>query len=492
MRKPRWTAIVALLATVACSAAQPEPSSGPILWKSAPPAAPAGLEALERRASGHLVVQFEEIPNAEKRAQLAAEGLELQRYLGSNAYFARVRTGASTAVARDGGVVAAAELEVAWKLHPLLKEAVLPEHAHFHWPARGGALLADGESDEEVEAVAVYVLFHPDVELEPAGRELIEAHGGLFRNAIRSINGAVAWIPASAIEALAAEDAVQWVEPPLPALSTVNDSNRALTQVNTVQAAPYGLSGAGVTVMVYDAGYATPSHPDFGGRLFVRGASEMSDHATHVSGTVGGSGASSGGQFRGMAPGVTIQSYEFEVAGGLQQGFLYTNPGDLENDYDEAINVYGAEVANNSIGTNTAPNGFPCSWEGDYGVTDMLIDAIVGGSLGSPMRIVWANGNERNSGRCGTTYHTTAPPACAKNHISVGAVNSNNDTMTGFSSWGPADDGRLKPDISAPGCRSNGDGGVTSLAPFSGYDTFCGTSMASPTVCGMADRKSVV
>ncbi|MCC6358795.1 MAG: S8 family serine peptidase, partial [Phycisphaerales bacterium] len=83
-------------------------------------------------------------------------------------------------------------------------------------------------------------------------------------------------------------------------------------------------------------------------------------------------------------------------------------------------------------------------------------------------------------------YYSTAPPATAKNHITVGALNSNNDSMTSFSSWGPTDDGRMKPDISGPGCQSDGDFGVTSC--YSGSDTqyasLCGTSMASPSVCG--------
>ena len=163
-----------------------------------------------------------------------------------------------------------------------------------------------------------------------------------------------------------------------------------------------------------------------------------------------------------MAPAVDLVSYGFEVAGGLVQGFLYTDPGDIEADYTEAINLHGADLSNNSIGTNTAPNGFPCEWEGNYGATGALIDEIARGSLGNPFRIVWANGNERGSGACGSTYLTTAPPACAKNHITVGAMNSNDDSVTGFTSWGPCDDGRLKPDISGPGCESGGDSGVTS------------------------------
>jgi hypothetical protein len=125
-------------------------------------------------------------------------------------------------------------------------------------------------------------------------------------------------------------------------------------------------------------------------------------------------------------------------------------------------------------------------------VTSALIDAIVRGSLGSPFRIVWANGNERQGSRCDVEghgdYYSTAPPAGAKNHITVGALNSNDDSMTYFSSWGPVDDGRMKPDVSAPGCQSGGDGGVTSTSSGSdtAYNTKCGTSMASPTVCGLS------
>ena len=127
-----------------------------------------------------------------------------------------------------------------------------------------------------------------------------------------------------------------------------------------------------------------------------------------------------------MAPGVDIESYGFEQEGGLQQGFLYTDPGDLEADYTEAItrlrrrhreqldrHEHGAQRLSRASGRATTAS--PTS----------LIDTIVARQhSASPFRVVWANGNERGLGTCGTTYHTTAPPACAKNHITVGALNS--------------------------------------------------------------------
>jgi parallel beta-helix repeat protein len=65
-------------------------------------------------------------------------------------------------------------------------------------------------------------------------------------------------------------------------------------------------------------------------------------------------------------------------------------------------------------------------------------------------------------------------------------LNSNDDSVTSFTSWGPADDGRLKPDISGPGCQSNDDNGVTSCEAGGGYSVRCGTSMACPTVAGLS------
>lgn len=107
--------------------------------------------------------------------------------------------------------------------------------------------------------------------------------------------------------------------------------------------------------------------------------------------------------------------------------------------------------------------------------------------IGDKYITTWAAGNERNSaGSCSNTYNSTAPPASAKNPIHVGASNTNNNSMTTFSSWGPTEDGRIKPIVVAGGCQSNGDLGITSTddSPVNEYLTICGTSMATPAVAG--------
>ena len=107
---------------------------------------------------------------------------------------------------------------------------------------------------------------------------------------------------------------------------------------------------------------------------------ESGSHGTLCASAISAQGVIDDGRVLGMAPNATIESYGFEQEGGLSEGFLYTDPGDIELDYSDAINNHGAVISNNSIGTNTAPNGFPCEWTGDYGVTSNLIDSVVRGS----------------------------------------------------------------------------------------------------------------
>ncbi|MFH1745972.1 MAG: S8 family serine peptidase, partial [Planctomycetota bacterium] len=455
--------------------------AGPVELEQRSPAEIAdtlqSIAAVRANSTPRVVVQFTQPVNQTQRAALAANGLNLLNYVGANAYFATISAAQLDVNAISQTTLVAVEpVRLEWKLHPMLNAGLTADWAQVGTDANGTPI------------VGAYLLFHPDVNLMEEGLDLMQAYDINVRDMLESINGLVIELSEDLIPILATEDAVLWIEPPLPEFSVNNDSCRSRMQVNQVQASPYNLDGAGVTVLVYDGGTARATHVDFQGRLTVHDYSGMHYHSTHVAGTVGGAGVANS-TYTGMAPGATLLSYGFQYSGtGI---FLYSNPGDIESDYSQAINTYGADIANNSIGTNTATNGFPCEITGDYGVTANLIDTIVRGDpldpdFGQPFRIVWANGNERQTTRCGDTYNTTAPPACAKNHITVGALNSDTDGMTSFSSWGPTDDGRIKPDISGPGCQSGGDGGVTSCDDDNDtdYTTLCGTSMASPSVCG--------
>jgi hypothetical protein len=123
-------------------------------------------------------------------------------------------------------------------------------------------------------------------------------------------------------------------------------------------------------VLVYDGGQVDAAHPDFGARIIQNDGSAISEHATHVAGTVGGSGANSNGtdsagnanggtatQWMGMAPSVNIRS--FGTSGGAAD-FYDGNGGDLNADFTTAINN-GIDLATMSLGNNVVRWGYPCS-----------------------------------------------------------------------------------------------------------------------------------
>lgn len=85
-----------------------------------------------------------------------------------------------------------------------------------------------------------------------------------------------------------------------------------------------------------------------------------------------------------------------------------------------------------------------------------------------------------SAGNAGSSCSTvTMPPAIYPQAFTVGATDSS-DAIAGFSSRGPGPDGRLHPDISAPGV------GIRSSIRNGGYGHSSGTSMAGPHVAGVA------
>lgn len=437
----------------------------------------ANLRSTAAAAEKRCFVQFDHAIDAWDRHNSKLAGVRLDEYLGQNRYLVRLDDGAELdSFAARTDVQSVARLLPAQKLDEKLAAGVAAE-----W-ARTGATVG-GEP-----VLVAYLLFYPEVDLDLVGYPLVVDRGAALIDEIRTLNGLVLEGTPSLFQQLAADPRVWYIETAIPALEETNAENRALTGANLVQQAPYGLDGSGISVMVYDGGRVRATHLDFGGRATVRdNATTTSSHATHVAGTIAGNGAASGGLHRGMAPAARIESYGARFVGtGV---IFYSNPGDIEADYTNAVNVIGADLANNSVGSNVGINNYDCGLMGNYGVTAALLDGLVYGTLGAPFRVIFAAGNERSSTRCSTNgYSTMAPPSGAKNHITVGNVNADTDLVNFSSSWGPTDDGRLKPDFVAPGCQVGGDGGVTSASGTSdtGYNSFCGTSMAAPTFTGCA------
>jgi hypothetical protein len=358
--------------------------------------------------------------------------------------------------------------------------------------------------------VVLMAMGHQDVSVAEL-QSLAARHGGQVVGSASLIPAVTAIFAPGRVNQIAREDAVQYVDVvPIP-LGEHNDGARPATGATVLAAGPYNLNGNGVTVLVYDSGILDNAHGDFAGRVaqFDGDATETTrNHSTHVSGTVGGDGSQSnqndsagnpnGGtanQWAGMAPAVTFRS--FGSAGSTD--VLYNDAGDINADFTTAITAAGGtDIATMSLGNNVVPNGFPCAQLGDYTGTAILLDNIVRGSISGQQLIYFQSaGNERTMGAPCGTFSSISSPATAKNTIAVGAVNSNDNSMTGFSSWGPTDDGRLRPDIVGPGCQSTGDNNITSTGfdddgdgnleageVQNAYVTMCGTSMSTPASAG--------
>lgn len=259
-----------------------------------------------------------------------------------------------------------------------------------------------------------------------------------------------------------------------PLYRTTMNKNAAISSAaNLLYPAPYTLDGTGVNVGVWDAGAVLNTHQEFSTtRVVKRNAVATDPHATHVAGTIGASGVNANA--KGMAPNVKIDSW------------------DWNNDYAEMTSAGAATagdtnripISNHSYGYG-ATNTDMGRYEYECVNTDTLAANL-------PFYLpCWAAGNEQDELTIKGGYQSITFNGLAKNVLTVGAVQDAvsggvrypaNGTMTYFSSWGPCDDGRIKPDVVANGYTvySTIDTSTTS------YDTYNGTSMATPSTAGSA------
>ncbi len=444
----------------------------------------------------HLLVQLYGVPTEEEKNELWRDGLDLGAWVPGNAWIAAVPLGRLAAVTARSDVRYAAHWSADRKLHPNL---------------RAGDIAAWARDPTRPEWVMTVVQLHHDVDLGRIYSLALEV-GGVVMDPLEGLHGATVWVLQDKLAKLTEKEEVLWVEEGPPPLTANNDGVRALMRIDPLITAPYTLDGTGVRLFVFDAGTARTTHEQFrvgagASRVTLIDAQPAAAHPTHVAGTAAGDGAPSSpsGRGRGVAVDASILSAGYQQVGGTM--LFWDNSGDIQGDYANARNNFNADLGTNSIGSNTAANGYPCVREGDYGVSSNMIDGIVRGNnpaVTGPVMVTWAAGNERTGGfprgRCGGGYFTSAPPSCAKNPIHVGALSSDGGAMTRFSSWGPCDDGRMKPVISAPGCETGRVTGETAV--FSGscsaltnppppctsdtlYTLACGTSMATPAVAGV-------
>ncbi|MEP6745439.1 MAG: S8 family serine peptidase, partial [Gemmatimonadota bacterium] len=450
------------------------------------------------------------------RAELAAKGVTIKHALPGGRYLARVLETAN--LAGEARVVAITPLTAGRKID----RSALREVA-------SGRMMA-----------SVNVIFHRDVVFEDAMQAVIAA-GGLvepFTFRYQPAQRIEAAIAPSALTALAEDERVFAITGPRNFKVTVNNANSAaVAHVTEVQAAPYGLTGEGVVVSLFELGEMQTTHVELAGRATTHppgfcnptGSGCVDDirHATHVAGTIGA--AAGRADAKGMAPKATI--HEFPVS----RSWLSLK--------EKQLALTGSRADNNSWGYTLGwESGALPLWNGGgayYGAYDLIIGAPLD-KISNEQGILFVHsaGNDGSSlpafgewkehqhvdlnsptfenlagtfcvskngsgtdcpagctgvdavskeGPCEVAVHGAAIPfdtmgvtASAKNIIAVGALGGVGGIIASYSSRGPAKDGRVKPDIVARGSS------VRSSVPTDSYALLSGTSMASPAVTGIA------
>lgn len=207
---------------------------------------------------------------------------------------------------------------------------------------------------------------------------------------------------------------------------------------------------------------------------------DTQDHGTHVAGTVAGDnfatilGHDAGD---GMAPGAKLVIQD--------GGYLVDNCGDLPgigcpvvdlNPLFQQAYTQGARLHTNSWGDQE--NATP---QNDYTTASQDVDEFMWNH--KDFQVFFAAGNS------GPGTASVGSPSTAKSAVSVGSTQraASANSMSSFSSCGPTDDGRIKPEVTVPGSSivsANADNNVASNN--CNTTAMSGTSMASPGAAGLS------
>ncbi|MGB4974066.1 MAG: S8 family serine peptidase, partial [Cyclobacteriaceae bacterium] len=253
------------------------------------------------------------------------------------------------------------------------------------------------------------------------------------------------------------------------------------------------LEGQGIQVGIWDEGKVRSDHVEYTGRVTqVDTPAEFNFHASHVLGTMIATGVNPNA--KGMAPKATAIAFDF--FNDVSEMTTHAAP-------DQSSII----LSNHSYGALSGWSNNSGNWEwfgdesistirdwkfGFYNTTSGFYDDI---AFSAPYYlIVKSAGNDNSDVGDGSKPSDCDPFDCiptngvAKNILTVGAVkkltglytNAADVEITSFSSFGPTDDGRIKPDIVAPGQAVFS----TSSNSANAYEVLNGTSMSSPAATG--------
>ncbi|MGW5263497.1 S8 family peptidase [Microbispora sp. NPDC004025] len=373
------------------------------------------------------------------------------------------RTGVTFAVTDRGDQVSvvpsdAASLIRAGRLDPQLFEL--------------GTLIADGYDDEHSQAIPVMTTYRKSATSENAERARAVFDGAAKRRLAFPRLG----ISALAIEKKAAREGWRGLTGGSAKPSGLQGGvtklwldgratgglDQSVPHIGAPTAWASGYDGSGVKVAVLDSGYDT-DHPDLQNQVVAsadftgnaNGVEDGNSHGTHTASTVAGTGAASGGRYKGVAPGADLV-----VGKVLDDGNLGYDSWIIAG-MNWAVGEQGAKIVSMSIVSDPARVDHP------------IAAAINSLTAEYDALFVVCSGNS------GPGTSTISSIGVADKALTVGAVDLN-DTVADFSSRGPVGEQGLKPDMTAPGVN------ITAAVPGGGYGAKDGCSMATPHVAGTA------
>ncbi|OGQ36100.1 MAG: hypothetical protein A3F16_06980, partial [Deltaproteobacteria bacterium RIFCSPHIGHO2_12_FULL_43_9] len=430
------------------------------------------LSESEQKNIKYFIVQFKPLIGDGEVRLLEAAGLEVAQYIPDKAFIVRGN------IEKVNGLSALSGVKWIGRYEPVL---------------RGEAGIFNYSLLNQDEKIRVTVSFFNTADLEAAKNRVISLANTLLFDGRSSI---VVEVERNKISKIASIEGVEWVEKFYPMQSTKIDlgpqvaadeseltgleSGVAFLGLNSLY--ELGFYGATEVVGIADTGLDNgvndeTMHPDVRGRLIkatILGLwsdtwADSNGHGTHVTGSVLGNGAASNGLIKGGAPEAML------VFQSLLTGFggLYVPP-DLADLFGQPAKD-GARIHSNSWGN-------PSSL-GEYTAHSQSLDQFV---FNNPEFLpVFAAGNEGVDGNCDGVIddNSVIAPGTAKNALTVGAsegvvssggvqkrwgetklasrfcgepiksdhLSDNPAGIAAFSSRGPTSDGRIKPDVVAPG-----------------------------------------
>ncbi|MBN1539527.1 MAG: S8 family serine peptidase, partial [Candidatus Thermoplasmatota archaeon] len=466
------------------------------------PASPAD------HSSDIYIIQFKGPILREWKDDMARRGIDILEYLPDMCYVVRSRELGHLDLMSLEGVTGVSAFPSGLKTSPLVHDLLEGDP---------GSVEIAGSDQLVVE------LFYPDPLIF---EELAQISPGVEEG---SPTRYVMDLPISSLDDLVSIPSVQWVEPRLR-MQLHNNVSRDIIGVQEVWDT-LGLDGSGQKVAIADTGIDTgmDNHSmngdmiaDMDNRVTTStwagpNSNDTHSHGTHVAGSVAGNGSNSNGSIKGMAPEAQIF---FQAIANQTAGNRLELPSNLSLLFQDAYD-FGARIHTNSWGASYAGAYTTSSKDVDwflYHHPEMIILFSAGNSgidyykpygtynpdgkidddsIGSPATAkncitVGAGENYRMDGGYQIPWGTGSWLwKYSKDPIRTDKVSNDPAGIAAFSSRGPTDDGRIKPDVVAPGTNilsvrstRTTSTGWGAYAHNSNYIFMGGTSMSTPITAG--------